>query len=81
MNLPRRISCNDCHDLGSIELKTLTNLNLNIVVNTKKKAFATQKPNKTKRIVPGNTINNEGINTKLKRVTKTALSLGPIKPK
>ena len=36
------------------------------------------KPN---QIVPGNRINNEGIDSKLKRVTRTALSLGPITPK
>ena len=39
------------------------------------------KPNQKRRIVPGNRINNEGIDSKLKRVTRTALSLGPITPK
>ena len=33
-NLQRKISCGDCDNLGNIELKKLTDLNLNIVVNT-----------------------------------------------
>ena len=32
--LQRRISCSDCDNLGNTELKSSTNLNFNIVVNT-----------------------------------------------
>ena len=80
MNFWRRISCKDCNNLGNTELKTLTDLNFNILANIQT-TLLLRKTNQTRRIVPGNKINNEGINSRLKRVTKTALSLGPTKPK
>ena len=40
----------------------------------KNKRFYFAKPNQARRIIPGNRINNEWINLKLKRVAKIALS-------
>ena len=63
----------DCNNLGNTELKILTDLNVVI----KEITLCYAKPNQKKRIIPENMISNEGINSQLNSVTKTALSLGP----
>ena len=50
--IPGRISCADSDNLGNTELKTLTDLNFNIVVIYKQR-FCYSKPNQTRWIVPG----------------------------
>ena len=63
--------------MGITELKTLTDLNFNIVVNAQI-ALLLHKTLRDKTdysIAIG--INNEGKNSDLKRVTKTAMSAGP----
>ena len=73
----RKNLCANRDNLLNTELRILTDLNSNVVVNTQTTLFATQNQTRQDGLFQAIGINNKGINSKLKRVTKTALCLGP----